>query len=142
MTTNVIDELFFNTIGSSNCSDGEVRLVEGRSEWEGRVEVCLNRVWGTVCNISWDYRDAWTVCSQLTRARSTSHFRKTAYHSVMHVKWCPLYYTTPVELVSASVQGTVVAGRGPIFFRNVHCNFGDHKLIDCNKQTDTVFCHA
>ena len=49
----------------SNCSDGEVRLVGGNSENEGRVEVCLGNTWGTICDDGWNNYDANIVCRQL-----------------------------------------------------------------------------
>ena len=57
----------------SNCTDGEIRLVGGSKSYEGRVEICVNNVWGTICygNSRYSYRDYWgqsdgmVVCRQL-----------------------------------------------------------------------------
>ena len=49
----------------SNCTDGQIRLKGGVSQREGRVEICYGRVWGTICDILWDYREAEVVCRQL-----------------------------------------------------------------------------
>ena len=49
----------------SGCTQGEVRLVGGANYTEGRVEICLNDEWGTVCNQTWNETDASVVCRQL-----------------------------------------------------------------------------
>ena len=45
--------------------DEDVRLVDGSNPLEGRVEICLNRAWGTICNNSFSISDAADVCRQL-----------------------------------------------------------------------------
>ena len=47
------------------CNNGAVRLADGLTEFEGRVEICYNNRWGGVCGNSWDATEAAVVCRQL-----------------------------------------------------------------------------
>ena len=48
-----------------SCTQGNLQLAGGQSSNEGRVEICINGVWGTVCDGGWDSSDATVVCRQL-----------------------------------------------------------------------------
>ncbi len=47
------------------CDDGEIRLVDGDDNTEGRLEVCYNGQWGTVCSDEFGYVDGRVACRQL-----------------------------------------------------------------------------
>ena len=47
-----------------SCTQGDIRL-QGGNATSGRVEICNNNIWGTVCDDSWDTQDAQVACKQL-----------------------------------------------------------------------------
>ena len=47
------------------CRYGDVRLQNGSTASEGRVEVCIDCEWGTVCDNWWNDAAATVVCNQL-----------------------------------------------------------------------------
>ena len=91
--------LFFTAV----CSNGDVRLIGGTSLMEGRVEVCSNNIWGTVCDDFWDTTDGSIVCRQL--GFGNAH-----------------------QALSNAFFG---AGTGPIHLDNLMCVGNETRLIDC-----------
>ena len=55
---------FYITVAAP-CNTGQLRLAGGNIPNEGRVEICMNNVWGTVCDDLWSSIDATVVCQQL-----------------------------------------------------------------------------
>ena len=58
---------FAYTLVDDTCGEGEVRLVGGHSVKEGRVQMCHNQEWHSVCANNWSDSgtEAKVVCSQL-----------------------------------------------------------------------------
>lgn len=50
-------------VGTS-CVEGALRLRDGDST-QGRVEICIGNIWGTVCDNFWREDDAQVACRQL-----------------------------------------------------------------------------
>ena len=51
----------------SNCTDNAIRLMGGNSSNQGRLEVCVNSAWGSVCDSAGVFTsdEAKVVCRQL-----------------------------------------------------------------------------
>ena len=103
-------------VTSANCSDGDVRLVDGSVDYEGRVEVCINRVWGTVCSTTsrytyytyWDLSEAKVVCRQLG-----------------HQELGATVYTS---------SSTFGAGNDPVFLSDFQCVGSEANLLQCRNS--------
>ena len=55
----------YGSVAQDNCTTGDVRLPGGVGDEEGRVEVCYNHVWGSVCLLGFTPDHANLVCNQL-----------------------------------------------------------------------------
>ena len=49
----------------TECDEGDIRLAGRNTSMEGRVEICVSGVWGTVTDDGWTSNDARVVCRQL-----------------------------------------------------------------------------
>ena len=56
------------------CFESSIRLVGGSVSTEGRIEVCRDNGWGTICDAGWDDTSAGVVCKELGFSQSGRYF--------------------------------------------------------------------
>ncbi|XP_030839384.1 deleted in malignant brain tumors 1 protein-like [Strongylocentrotus purpuratus] len=103
--------------------DLRVRLVGGKSDKEGRVEILYLGTWGTVCDDNWDLSDANVVCRML------------GYERAENFSCCAAFGPGPGPIVLDEVEceGTE-ANIG-------HCRRSDYEAHDCDHSEDVgVLC--
>ena len=59
----IIENCLFTV--AQSCDHGDIRLSDGPTMFEGRVEVCVDDEWVTVCNDFWGHNEMAVVCRQL-----------------------------------------------------------------------------
>ena len=57
--------LFLLAITDSLCENGDLRLDTSVAAVGGRVEICSDGIWGSICNEEWTIEDARVACNQL-----------------------------------------------------------------------------
>ena len=111
--------------GPGECTNGDIRLVDGIIDNEGRVEVCVNGVWGTYCDQGWDKTDAHVVCTQL------GHPELGMYNTFKY------YFDSKNAIIIEPIvftNSTFGAGAYPIVYSSSGCGGWETTLADCNKQ--------
>ena len=91
----------FNNFLETTCGTNTVRLDGSTVPYAGRLEVCFNGLWGTVCDDAFNQVDADVVCRQL------------GYSSAL----APSTYYGP--------------GSGPVWLDNVGCTGTESSILDC-----------
>jgi deleted-in-malignant-brain-tumors protein 1 len=96
-----------------NCNEGDVRLMNGTVEREGRLEICASGVWGSICTTNFAKSAAYVACKQLGH-----------------------------NDVNGAIIDTVNkygVGDGPIVYSNVECFGHESSLNSCTKTVYPSF---
>ena len=107
-----------------------MRLVGGQSPNEGRVEICLEGQWGTVCDDYWGSVDAQVACRQL--GYSSTGINVELFYGINFI--------VSFKGALSFSYATFGQGTGAIHLRNVHCTGSEPSLIQCSHNTINNYC--
>ena len=108
------------------CRNGDLRLVDGKANGEGRVEICFSNTYGSICADFWDEVEAQVVCGQLG-------FLRNGQSSV---------YNTRVVITLMIYTGSHPSriefdSETDVFLSEVDCDGNEVRLIDCSNSADS-----
>lgn len=111
-----------NATIDSSCGNGDVRLMGGANELEGRVEVCYNKMWGSICGTFWRPNSANVVCNQL--GYHGINFWKKGFNLIFFIGSSTLAF-----------QGHFGEGLGPLITSQVSCGGEESSLLFCTNDS-------
>ncbi|CAC5357498.1 DMBT1 [Mytilus coruscus] len=102
---------WYNTGSCTHYYDADVvcqsiRFVGGSGPYEGRVELNINRQWGTICDSNFDLADAQVLCRMAGYPRALQAFTRAAFGG----------------------------GTGPVFLDNLGCSGNEKHLDRCSSS--------
>ena len=119
--------MFIVVIVIGPCIDGGIRIIpsNARTAIKGRVEVCFNGIWGTICSINWDDQDASVACKQLGYSAE----------GVTQISKCICAFFTCCKYLTLTI-GALSIGSYPDHVSNVHiidisCAGTESSVFDC-----------
>ena len=116
-------------------SDGDVRLVNGSTAYEGRVEVCSNNTYGTVCDDSWDELDARVICRQL--GYDTSGIATCSTSSLVVI-----ISTSFTDVITVKKAGFGSGISRPIILDDVTCTGNEENILNCSYDSVSNCNHS
>ena len=84
-----------STVRRNDCTHGQIRLRGRSTSRSGRVEICVDGTWGTVCDDGWSYNDARVACRQLGFP---------TLGEIKNASFCKIYITSVACLLSQELS--------------------------------------
>ena len=110
-------------------SSSAIRLVGGRNQYEGRVEVYRSGTWQSVCDNFWDIREAEVVCRQLGYGYAILAIQRAAFGQGSGGQWDRNWYCTGNE---GSLDGCSSS--------SAFCSHSEDASVICSNSSKCVFC--
>jgi len=123
--------IFLNAAPSTvrNCTHGQARLTGGSNVRQGRLEICINGAWGSVCSTSFFDDDASVACVQMNFERKGVCVMYEKYPCVI-----PFLCLCVGALYRGEAGSSAQSLTSPIFLRDLRCSGSENSLLDCGRS--------
>ncbi|XP_071504915.1 neurotrypsin-like [Diadema antillarum] len=115
--------------GTTSALIGDVRLADGRSSRDGRLEIYLTNdrgtdMWGTVCSTGWGSEEAEVACRQL----GNDGVNRAYYHAPTS---SPYYYSHVTQASCIGNEAKLIDCDLTYYDGGTHCYYLSVVAIDC-----------
>lgn len=101
--------------------EGEARLAGGPTANEGRLEICLGGIWGSVCDVNWGAFEARVACRQLGQP-------------LQRELSCEFKKSQSFFIADAEALYRFGGGSGPIHYSGFQCSGVETELAKCTVE--------
>ena len=125
-------QFFIVHINTASCTNGDIRLGDS-AVLRGRIEVCINGTWGTICDHHWTQEEASVVCSHL--GYSPYGIKDRTY-----VKY---FIKLSLCLGAMATKNIYLNYEWPIGLFELRCSGNEINIWDCSYNTSNggQYCH-
>ena len=110
--------------------------MNGSTAYEGRLEVCSNNTYGTVCDDSWDELDARVICRQLGYDSDSKLLNSSVTHHIFFIR---SEFTDVIPVKSADFGSGL---HQPIFLDDVTCTGNEENILNCSYDSVSNCDHS
>lgn len=96
-------------------------MVDGDNVYGGRVEVCINNLWGSICYGGISSRDATVVCRQ-----------QEFGEEVLSMNIFSMNFLFTFSSILGIIESGVISHSGPVFALNFTCYGNESNLTGCS----------
>ena len=92
---------------------------------EGRPEVCINGIWGSICQYSWNQIDGYIFCNELGFDGPCE--------SIAYLYYISLYHHNPLD-PNTYYYSRYGDGYGPAVWSYLYCQGWEKNVFECSKN--------
>ena len=114
-----------------------MRLAQGMTTLEGRVEICRSNRWGTICDNNWDRNDAKVVCRQLGYSSAGTYIYSLPPCTNFHY-----FFLLSILGAYPTYSASFGEGRGAILLNMLACTGDETMIANCTSGSLDQCTHS